>query len=188
MVSYVHSCWPYLFLHLSFRWCLGRAVLCDCGNFWVSSHKFQPAHNKTYYKTCATSEDAEQPADPHSLISLPDCLCLVQPPCCLKKKWWTGTLTILCGCTLWCESLRVIDLIVGFVVRWTIFFRLNGKTCDKICICLLRVHFEKKISKKTYLVMFMRFFFMFMIDCKSRSQELKIDFLTDNLTHLHVWN
>ena len=39
------------------------------------------------------------------------------------------------------------------------FFKITGKTCDKICIYLLRVHFKKKDQQKTYLMMFMRFFF-----------------------------
>ena len=29
---------------------------------------FEPAHNKTYKKTCATGEDSDQPVRPHSLI------------------------------------------------------------------------------------------------------------------------
>ena len=41
----------------------------------------EPAHYKTYNKTCATSEDSDQPAHPRSLIRVfADCLCRLQPP------------------------------------------------------------------------------------------------------------
>ena len=42
---------------------------------------FEPAHDKTYNKTCATSEDSGQPAHPRRLIRvLADRMCLLQPP------------------------------------------------------------------------------------------------------------
>ena len=31
---------------------------------------YKPAHDKTYNKTCATSEDSDQPAHPYSLIRI----------------------------------------------------------------------------------------------------------------------
>ena len=41
---------------------------------------FEPAHDKTYKKTCATSEDSDQPVHVHSLISIfAGCTCLLQP-------------------------------------------------------------------------------------------------------------
>ena len=40
-----------------------------------------PAHNKTYYEICVTSEDLDQPVHPHSLIRVfADHICLLQPP------------------------------------------------------------------------------------------------------------
>ena len=44
-------------------------------------HIFELAHDKTYNKACATSEEADQPAHPHSLARVfADRLCLTQPP------------------------------------------------------------------------------------------------------------
>ena len=41
----------------------------------------ESAHDKIYNKTCATSEDSDQPAHPRSLIRVfADCICLLQPP------------------------------------------------------------------------------------------------------------
>ena len=41
----------------------------------------EPEHNKTYNKTCATSEDSDQPAHLPSLIRVfADRMCLLQPP------------------------------------------------------------------------------------------------------------
>ena len=48
---------PYLFLF----WYLGQAGLHDCGLPWISSFIFEPAHDKTYKKACAPSEDSDQP-------------------------------------------------------------------------------------------------------------------------------
>ena len=42
---------------------------------------YEPAHNKTYNKTCATSEDLDQTAHPRSLIRVfADRMCRLQPP------------------------------------------------------------------------------------------------------------
>ena len=42
---------------------------------------FKPAHDKAYNKTCATSEDLDQPANPRSLTRVfADRMCLLQPP------------------------------------------------------------------------------------------------------------
>ena len=42
---------------------------------------FEPAHDKTYNKTCVTSEDSDQPAHPCSLIRVfADCMSLLQSP------------------------------------------------------------------------------------------------------------
>ena len=39
----------------------------------------KPAYDKTYNKTCATSEDSDQPAHPHSLIRVfAERMCLLQ--------------------------------------------------------------------------------------------------------------
>ena len=46
---------------------------------WHLHH--QPAHDKTYNKTCATSEDSDQTAHPRSLIRVfTDRICLLQTP------------------------------------------------------------------------------------------------------------
>ena len=42
--------------------------------------KFEPVHDKAYNRTCATSEDSDQPAHPRSLIIVfADRMCLLQP-------------------------------------------------------------------------------------------------------------
>ena len=40
----------------------------------------ESAHDKTYNKTCAASEDSNQPAHPRSLVSFANRMCLLQPP------------------------------------------------------------------------------------------------------------
>ena len=41
--------------------------------------KSEPAHNKTYNKTCAPSKDSDQPVHIHGLIRVfIDCMCLLQ--------------------------------------------------------------------------------------------------------------
>ena len=41
----------------------------------------EPMHVKTYIKTCATSEDSDQPAHPRSLLRVfADNVCPLQPP------------------------------------------------------------------------------------------------------------
>ena len=67
---------------------------------------FEPAYDKTYNKTCATSEDPDQPAYPRSLIRvLADCMCLLQPPGCQKRDK-------PCGYTGLSESQSVIQVLV----------------------------------------------------------------------------
>ena len=46
----------------------------------------EPAHDKTYNKSCATSDDSDQPAHTRSLIRVfADRMCLLQPPGCPKR-------------------------------------------------------------------------------------------------------
>ena len=48
--------------------------------------KNEPAHDKTYNKICATSEDSDQPAHPRSLIRVfADRMCLLQSPGCPQR-------------------------------------------------------------------------------------------------------
>ena len=64
---------------------------------------FEAAYSKTYIKTCATSEDSDQPAHPCSLISLRR-LHVPSTTSRLSKERNTRKLTILGGCTGWSES------------------------------------------------------------------------------------
>ena len=81
-----------------------------------AEYTYAPAHNKTYNKTCATSEDSDQTAHPRSLIRFfADCMCLSQPPGYPKRDkrellpyWWLYRL-IFASHT---------GLIVGFLLRW----------------------------------------------------------------------
>ena len=57
----------------------------------------EPAHDKTYNKFCATSEDSDQPAHPRSLIRVfADRMGLLQPSGIQKE--YTRTLAILGVC------------------------------------------------------------------------------------------
>ena len=50
---------------------------------------FEPAHDKTYNKMCATSEDSDQPAYQRSLVAVfADYMCFLQPP---GKKGYIAT-------------------------------------------------------------------------------------------------
>ena len=50
---------------------------------------FEPAHDKTYNKMCATSEDSDQPAHQRSLVAVfTDYMCFLQPP---GKKGYIAT-------------------------------------------------------------------------------------------------
>ena len=50
-------------------------------NFNSFLFTYEPAHDKTYTKAYATSEDSDQPAYPRSLIRVfADRMCLLQPP------------------------------------------------------------------------------------------------------------
>ena len=43
--------------------------------------EYELAYDKTYNKTCGTSENSDQPAHLRSLIRVfTDCMCLLQPP------------------------------------------------------------------------------------------------------------
>ena len=49
--------------------------------YQVCGKLFEPAHNKTYNKTCVTSKDPDQTAQLCSLIRVfTDHVCLLQPP------------------------------------------------------------------------------------------------------------
>ena len=79
----------------------------------------KPAHDKTYNKTCVTSENSDQPAHPRSLIRVfadrKDALYSLQAnqrwidenPC--HTEWMYRLIWVFAGHT---------RLIVGFVVRW----------------------------------------------------------------------
>ena len=90
---------------------------------------FKPAHDKNYNETCATSEDWDQSAHPHSLIRVfPDRICLLQPPGYPRKDergplpHWMAIHADLRFC--WCTR-----LIVGFVV----YEPADDKTYNKTC-------------------------------------------------------
>ena len=66
---------------------------------------YEPAHKKTYNKTCATNEDSDQPVHPHSLIRVfADRMCLLQPPGYPKRDKqetlpnWIDVQADLCPC------------------------------------------------------------------------------------------
>ena len=96
----------------------------DCRNRRQKEHtQTEPAHDKTYNKTCTTSEDLDQPVHPRSLIRIfANRMCLLQPPG-KREPCHTG----------WMYRLNWVDagLIVAFVVRWLKFNR-NGYTSSEI--------------------------------------------------------
>ena len=56
-------------------------VLIRSASFSWRNKTNEPAHDKTYNKTCVTCEDSDQPANLHSLIRVfADHICLLQSP------------------------------------------------------------------------------------------------------------
>ena len=93
--------------------------------------KNESAHDKTYEKTCATSEDSDQPAHPRSLIRVfADRMYLLLPPGYIEKherKPLPPSLdeqADLCLC--WSHG-----LLLSFVMRW---LKCNGSFPGKIPI------------------------------------------------------
>ena len=83
----------------------------------------EPAHDKTYNKTCATREDSDQPAHPRRLIRVfVDRMCL--PGCAFYslRAIQRGINEIPCHLGWLYKLVWVFDghtcLIVGFVVHW----------------------------------------------------------------------
>ena len=74
---------------------------------------------KTYNKTCAASEDSDQPVHQRSLISL-HWLHVPSTAFGRSKEGWREILAIRDGCTGWSESAGYAGIIVGFAVRWLI--------------------------------------------------------------------
>ena len=71
----------------------------------ITNNITEPAHDKTYINTCATSEDSDQPTYPHSLIRvIADRICFLQPPGFLKRDkreplpYWVDVQTDLSLC------------------------------------------------------------------------------------------
>ena len=96
------------------------------GNLWQKKKKkkkntifiiFVPAHDKTYNKICATSEDSDQPAQLCSLISL-HWSRMSSPASRLYKVGWTRIIPIPGGCAGWSVFAGHTGLIVGFVMHW----------------------------------------------------------------------
>ena len=56
-------------------------MLCPVQLYKFNEHINEPTHDRIYNNTCATSEDSDQPAHPHSLIRVfADRMCRLQPP------------------------------------------------------------------------------------------------------------
>ena len=77
-------------------------------------------HAKTYNKTCATSEDSDQPAHLYSLIRVfSDSMCILQPPGYPKRDKQEPL-------SYWVDVQDDLSLaghtgqIVGFVMHWLI--------------------------------------------------------------------
>ena len=86
---------------------------------------FEPDHDKTYNKTCATSKDSDQPAHLHTLIRvLADHICLLQPSGYPKRNKWEHLSYWRMFRLIWVFADHT-GLIVGFVVCWHIllFFK-----------------------------------------------------------------
>ena len=83
--------------------------------------QYEPAHDKTYNKTCATSEDSDQPQYLHSLIRVfADGMCLLQPPGCPKRDeqeplpYWVdvqANLSLCCSHRSYCRFFCALALI-----------------------------------------------------------------------------
>ena len=63
-----------------------KLYICTCPTL-CAKYAYEPTHDKIYNKTCATSEDSDQPAHPHRLIrGFANRMCPLQPPGYQKKK------------------------------------------------------------------------------------------------------
>ena len=77
---------------------------------FVSYNTFEPPHDKTYKKACATSEDSDMPTHSRSLIRVfADRMCLLQPSGYPKSNNENLCHT---GCTGWSESLLVTQVLL----------------------------------------------------------------------------
>ena len=66
---------------------------------FMQINKNKPAHDKTYNRTSAISEDSDQPVHPHSLIRVfADGICLLQPQDYLNRDE-REPMTYRGGCT-----------------------------------------------------------------------------------------
>ena len=88
---------------------------------------YEPAHDKTYNKTCATSKDSDQPAHSCCLVRVfTDRMCLIYPPT-YPKTDKREPLPYVGGCTGWSESLLVTQVLLlvlscagsQFMLRYT---------------------------------------------------------------------
>ena len=83
----------------------------------------------TYNKPCATSENLDQPANPHKLIrDLADCLCLSQPPGYPKRdkrepfSYWVDVETDLSLCCLHRYYCSFFHALTHICHRYIFFF------------------------------------------------------------------
>ena len=71
----------------------------------------EQAHDETYNKSCAPSEDSDQPAHPRSLIRVfADRMYLLQPPAI--QRGINENPSRAGGCTYWSESLLVTKVLL----------------------------------------------------------------------------
>ena len=90
--------------------------------------QYEPAHDKTCNKTCATSEDSDQPAHPRSLISVfSDHMCILKPPGFPKRDegetlpYWMyvhADLSLCWSHRSYCRFCCAPDHLVRFVLRF----------------------------------------------------------------------
>ena len=77
----------------------------------------EPAHDKTYNKTCATSEDSDQPAHPRSLIRVfADRIFILDHPKMDKRKPLPYWLDVQADMSLAGYTDLIIDVIVAHIV------------------------------------------------------------------------
>ena len=96
----------------------------------------EPAHDETYIKLCANSEDSDQTAHSCSLTRVfVDCMCLLQPPGYPKRDNENPCLTEWMYRLIW-VFVNHTGLIVAFVMRWLIYiYELQRqKTYVRTCL------------------------------------------------------
>ena len=119
----------YISCKLPFSFCMKRQI-----PFSGKNKTNEPAHIKTYNKSCAINDDSNQPADPRSLIRVfADRMCLLQPPGDTKRDkrepwpYWVAIKAYLSFCwshRSYCRFCRALAQILQNDACWNFVYSM----------------------------------------------------------------